>query len=110
MKQGDIIIINFPFTSLKDSKVRPALIISNEKFNKGKNCLLLAISTQKGSPIYSEILEEGDLTSGKLKKQSFIRFHNIFSVDKKLIIKKVASIDNAKIQKTVKKLNSFISV
>lgn len=109
MKQGDIIIINFPFTSFESSKIKPALIISNEKFNKGKNVLLLAISTQKGPPIYSIPLKNGDLSSGKLKKSSYIRFHNILSIEKKLILKKVAQLKKEKIKETTKKLNSFIS-
>jgi len=32
--QGDIVLLPFPYSDLTGSKQRPALIISNEKFNK----------------------------------------------------------------------------
>lgn len=58
MKQGDIITVNFPFTSLKGSKIRPALIISNgKKFN-----------TEKNRRIKSRRHKENKQTTGKLLK------------------------------------------
>lgn len=107
MKQGDIVIINFPFTSLEKSKVRPALVISNEKFNKGVNIILLAISTQKGNKRYCESLEQDDLNSGKLLKESYVRLSNILSLEKKLILKKVGTIKKSKVETVIRKFVNF---
>ncbi len=111
MQQGDIVIINFPFTSLVSSKIRPALIISNEKFNqKGVNLMLLAISTQPGQSFYSAKLTQADLTKGTLLKPSFIRFSNILSLEKKLIIKKVGELSSKKSKLIIQKLIDFLKV
>lgn len=108
MEQGDIVIINFPFTSLENSKIRPALVISNKNFHYAKNVLLLAISTQKGIPLYSTPLRMPDLEIGHLKKESYIKFSNILSIEKKLIIKKVAKLKSGKIREIHKQLDFFI--
>lgn len=108
MQQGDIVIINFPFTNLAESKIRPAVIISNEVFNNGKNVILLAISTKQGPEIYSTTLENSDITKGLLNKNSYIRFSNILSIEKNLILKKVAELKKTKTNLIYKKLNSFL--
>ena len=89
MNQGDKVIVNFPFTSLEQKKIRPALIISNEKFNRGTNVILLAIFGNWNA--YSEELLDEDLEEGKLNKKSYIRFSNIFSFEKRLLIGKIGS-------------------
>ena len=108
MKQGDIVIINFPFTNLESSKVRPALIVSNKSFNNKKNILLLAISTQKWNKDFAVALSQGDLSEWELNKDSFIRMHNILSLEKRLIIKKVAKIKESKLDAVKWKVISFI--
>lgn len=108
MQQGDIVIINFPFTNLTESKIRPALIISNETFNSGKNVILLAISTKQGPEIYSTILKNSDLTKGQLNKNSYIKFSNILSIEKHLIIKKVAELKKVKTNLIYEKIASFL--
>ena len=108
MQQGDIVIINFPFTSFENSKVRPAIVISNSHFNNGKNILLLAVSTKEGLPLYSEKLESKDLKEGKLNKMSYIRFSNILSIEKRLILRKVAELKEAKVKAIYGKLDLFL--
>lgn len=104
MQQGDIVITDYPFTSFTDSKIRPAMVISNETFNKGSNIILLAISTKKG--IYFHELNELDLEKGKLLKKSYIRFSNILSIEKHLILKTVAQL-KPKITKNI--INQMVS-
>ena len=43
MFKGKIVLIPFPFTDLSGSKVRPAIILSNNK--KGEDCLVAFISS-----------------------------------------------------------------
>lgn len=109
MNQGDIVIINFPFTSLEGAKIRPALVISNQRFNKGLNIILLAISTQRGPAIYSHEIKKNDLVKGELLKKSYIRFANILSLEKKLILKKVASLKEDKTAQIAQQLGDFLA-
>jgi mRNA interferase MazF len=101
MNQGDIVIIPFPFTDLSDKKIRPAVIVSNKKFNQLSNVLVAAISTKPGNNDFAITLETSDLKNGELNKSSFIRLQNLFVLEKRLIIKKVAQL-SAKKQKVIK--------
>ena len=106
MRQGDIVTLRFPFTNLQDSKIRPALIISNEKFNQRKNLILIGIY---GTDVadFSEKLVNEDLEEGRLQKESFVRFQNVFTLQKDLVLQKVARINQNKLGKILEKLNSF---
>lgn len=97
MNQWDIIVINFPFTNLADSKIRPALIISNDNFNKKSNIALLAISTQEWNSDFAISLKSKDVEEWVLNKDSYVRMQNILSLEKRLIIKKVARISEDKL-------------
>jgi mRNA interferase MazF len=46
-KQGDIVIVPFPFTDLSNSKPRPAVIVSNEKVHRNGGDIILAQITSK---------------------------------------------------------------
>lgn len=45
--QGDVVLVNFPFTDLTSAKRRPALIVSTTWFNDRpvQDCILVAITS-----------------------------------------------------------------
>jgi mRNA interferase MazF len=45
MKRGDVVIIDFPFTSGSQSKVRPALVIQNDRENRQLAKTIVALIT-----------------------------------------------------------------
>ena len=79
VKQGDIVLIRFPFSDLSGAKVRPALVISNNKYNKEKlNCVVLAMTSNLSKSDYKVIVESKDLASGSLPVKSAIRVDKPF--------------------------------
>lgn len=108
MKAGDIVIVNYPFNNFENAKIRPALVVSNEHFNKSKNLILVAISSQKGLSQYSHPIKQKDLKLGKLKKQSYVRFTAQISFEKKLILRKAASLKPQQFKAIQKQLFSFL--
>jgi mRNA interferase MazF len=109
MRQGDLVIIKFPFSNFKNAKIRPALIISGSRYNKSNNVLLIAISTKKGIPGLTEPLLKEDMKEGKVLKSSYIRYTNIASFEAGLVIKKFGSIRKSKVEKILTKLHSLTS-
>jgi len=108
MKQGDIVIVPFPFTDLSDSKKRPALVISNESFNKERNIMLIAVSTKKGVSKHAKTLFQDNLQEGVLNKDSFLRFHNMFVLEKRIVIKKVAKLKNDYLEEVKKRFIGYV--
>lgn len=87
-EQGDIVQVPFPYSDLSGSKKRPVIIISNQKVNKSMNVICCVISTK---PHKDDILiKENDLEGNQLPFTSYFKPHMIFTVNKNLIIKKLA--------------------
>ena len=108
MKQGEIVILPFPFSDLTSHKLRPALIISNEKYNLKKNIMVICISTKMGVRDYSFSLKQKNLESGVLQKKSYLRFQNIFTIEKRLIRKVVAKLNQASLNEIRNNLKKYI--
>lgn len=104
----DIVLIKFPFTDLSNYKLRPALVISNKDFNKHENLMLIWIYWNKWIDSYSMEIEQDDLKNWRLKKKSYFRFHNIFSLHKSLVEKEVARLDKKALKKIRNKLCDFL--
>ena len=107
-KKWDIVLVKFPFTDLSGYKLRPALIISNDKFNEKDNLMFIWIYWNKWIDSYSMQVSQKDLKEWKLKKQSYFRFHNIFSLHKSLVYKEVAKLEKKTFREIKDKLCDFI--
>jgi|TARA_B100001971_G_C18246978_1_gene575060 mRNA interferase MazF len=104
--QGDIVLLPFPYSDLTGSKQRPALIISNEKFNKTNDriCCLITRNSYLGDAEIKEI----HYTERKLPFKSFIRTYRIFTVDKSVIKRKLCKISLNLHNEVISKINVFI--
>jgi len=45
MKRGDVVLVAWPFTDLTTAKVRPAIVVSSDDFNRGDDRILVAVSS-----------------------------------------------------------------
>lgn len=94
-KQKEIVLLPYPFSDLEGTKVRPAVIVSNDSFNKkSDDCIMVPLTTIIKDEPYSILINQEDLTLGKLLKPSRIRVDKIFAVEKNIILMKIGSINN----------------
>lgn len=107
-KKWDIVLVKFPFTDLSNYKLRPALVISNKNFNRDDNLMLVWIYWNKWIGTYSLELKQNDLEEWSIKKKSFFRFHNVFSLHKSLIDRSVAKIEKKVLEKVKNKYCDFM--
>jgi mRNA interferase MazF len=84
--QGSIVIIPFPFLDKPESKVRPALVVSNSKFNSTTDNLIVVpiTSSMKDMP-YSTVISKDDIAEGELLATSRIRIDKMFSLNRDLV-------------------------
>ena len=79
-------MLSFPFSDLKSHKVRPALVLSNNEYNrKFEDFIAIPLTTNLKSRGYSVLITNRDLESGSLVVQSLIKVDRVFSVSKKLV-------------------------
>lgn len=94
--QKDIVLLPFPFSDLQGSKVRPALVVSNDIFNrKSDDCIMVPLTTVIKDEPYSIVIEQRDLKSGSIPMTSRVRADKLFSVEKKLVLKNIGTINDA---------------
>ena len=107
MKQGDIVLIDFPFSHLRTSKLRPALVLSNSRYNRHANVLVAGIYGR--SHPCSLPISSADLELGALRKDSYIGLQNIVSVDHAIVQPRVvATLTSRKLKSVVKELIHYL--
>ena len=105
---GDIVLVGFPFTNLKQVKVRPALVISSDVVHKEEDDVtLLFISSVIPSDITKFELcfrkNHADFEKSGLKKDSLFKTNKIVTIQKKLIHRKLGTLGDT-IRSELKKI------
>jgi len=106
MLQRDIVLLNFPFSNLKQSKVRPAIILSNNKHNKkSDDIVVVPLTSNLKQTDYDMLISNNNLEKGNLIVNSRVKVDRIFSVDKKLVKMDIGKID----KQTFSKIKTILS-
>jgi mRNA interferase MazF len=106
MKRGSIVLVPFPFSDLQGVKKRPALVLSNQK-SSGDDLIVCAITSQKSLETF--VIEPKNITKGILPKQSYVKYAKIFSIDKNVVIRTVAELNEASMEQIFDKISNVIS-
>lgn len=97
-QRGAVVLIRFPFSNLVQSKIRPALVVSSENFNRGQDLILASISSHPGCVRFSVPISQHDLLQGTLREESFIKCGQLLAAEKRLILKVVGMISTKKLE------------
>lgn len=102
MKQADIILVPFPFSDQSGEKVRPALILSNDKFNKtSDDVIVCAITTTLKPTRYTLVIDKEDFKDGILYEKSAIKVETIVKINKEFVLKTIGTIKQITFSKVV---------
>lgn len=108
--QKDIVLVYYPFSNISGYKLRPAVIISNNNYNKNnEDLLLIGITSSDKSRNYIIDILNSDLVEGNLLLDSKIKVDHLLLAEKTIIKKKIAKISDALFAKVKEKLNELIS-
>jgi mRNA interferase MazF len=81
LSQRDIILIPFPFSDVSGSKVRPALVISNDSYNRVYlDAVVVALTSNISRSPYKVVITNSNLEHGRLPVDSAVRCDKPFSV------------------------------
>lgn len=99
-------ILEFPYSNIAEKKIRPAIVISNARYNRYANILVAGIYGRK-QPL-SISLASGEVRGGTLRKASYISLQNIFSADKVLVRHTVGALTAAKLKEVLAHIEKYI--
>ncbi|MEK6964269.1 MAG: type II toxin-antitoxin system PemK/MazF family toxin [Nanoarchaeota archaeon] len=109
MKQGELLWIQFPYSNLTESKVRPAVIVSNDSYNQqNQDIVVCAITSNLKETPYSLPLENHSLTQGQLTVQSRIRADKILQINKQLALKSFGRINDKTYDRLIAKIKTLV--
>ena len=110
MKQQELVWIKIPFSDFSQTKIRPALVISNNEYNsKCEDMVICAVTSNLQKTAYSVSLEQKDLVSGSLQIESRIKADKIMQIDKKLAIRAFAKINEKKFDETIAEIKKLLA-
>lgn len=104
--KGDVVVLNFPFSDLSQTKRRPALVLASLP---GNDAILCQITSQARSDSSSVALKPADFTAGSLNQISQIRPNRLFTADESIILYRAGHISTTKLTEVVKRLIEILS-
>jgi len=99
---GDVAVVPFPFSERPGTKRRPALTLSDRRFNQAGHTILAMITTKTHSPWPGDRPIE-DLEAAGLPRPCIVRL-KLFTLDNRLILRRTGRLsesDQTAIQKNV---------
>lgn len=113
IKRGDILLLSFPFTDLQTRKVRPALVVSSNSFNRRNQDAIFAFITTKEytSPFDIRIKEtDPSFKTTKLKAASTFRISKLMCLEQKLAVRRLGHTNKIIINKVNTALKSLFDL
>lgn len=98
---GDVVIVRFPFSDLRDSKLRPALVI---RAIQGDDVLLCQITRYSHYPSEELELTTTDFQRGALREASRLRFSKLFTLDRALVRYTIGSLKPEKMREILQRM------
>jgi len=100
ISKGDIVLVNFPFTDLSQTKLRPALVLWLSR--TGNDVTLCAITSQNISNVNLEefVIDASDpeFTNTGLRVSSKVRVTRIATLNHLLVARKLGKLSSKQVQ------------
>src|SRR5438552_45909 len=93
VSRGDVVLVDFPFSSGRGGKVRPALVVQNDRDNRRLANVIIAMITTRTDRARTEatqLLIEIATPEGKqtgLISDSAVNFSNLFTVEQSKLLR-----------------------
>lgn len=104
--RGDIVVVRFPYSDLRDFKRRPALVLAD---CGGDDLVLCQITSQNIKDGFAVSIIPSD-THGKLSVASNIRPNKLFTAEKSIILYKIGTLNGHKLTTVLDKLSKMFGL
>ncbi|UAB75583.1 type II toxin-antitoxin system PemK/MazF family toxin [Mesoflavibacter sp. SCSIO 43206] len=111
--QGDIVIVRFPYTNLRGSKARPAIVVSNSNVNVSSDYIVVMLTTQQISGQFAETISNDDITIDFNPPHSRMNVYckKVAVLDDSVIHRRISQVSNQeKLQEILNKIKSAFDI
>lgn len=99
VNRGDVVLVDYPFTDRRGSKVRPALIVQANSLNHQiTDTILAAISRSTHRASLTQLFVDISTAEGSctgLRQNSMVQCENLLTFDQRFIIAKIGQLPAA---------------
>ncbi|MGH9878626.1 MAG: type II toxin-antitoxin system PemK/MazF family toxin [Nitrososphaerales archaeon] len=86
--QRDIVLVPYPFSDLSQAKYRPAIVMSNDVYNrKFKDFIAIPLTTNPNTRDHTVPVTSREMETGSLTVASVAKVDKIFSLEQKLVVR-----------------------
>lgn len=89
LMQRDIVLLPFPFSNQEGTKVRPAVVLSNNSFNRGEDVIVSAVTSNVSLKGFSVLIDAKDLELKNIRDGCCVKVESILKIDKRLVMKQI---------------------
>ena len=107
-KKGAVVLVPFPFTDLSGVKVRPAIVISTVAM--GEDVVVVFISSRKEGKVRKNDVAVSPSPTNGLKVNSVIKCGKIATLEKKIILGELGTLESPVMKEVDKKLKLVLGV
>ena len=111
ISQRDVVLVSFPFSDLKTSKVRPAVVLSRDSYNRSsEDFVAVPLTSNLKVRGCTALITNKELESGRLVVNSKAKVDRIFSVSQSLVRMTVGRVKVETHQKLVRILTGLVNI
>ena len=109
VKQRELVLLSYPFSDLKSSKVRPVIVVSSDAYNqKFQDMIVVPVTSNLNFRDYALNLSGKDLETGHLITESVIKVDRITSIRQSFVIKPIGKVRSEVLDNIRRILNTII--
>jgi mRNA-degrading endonuclease toxin of MazEF toxin-antitoxin module len=93
ISQRDVVLLSFPFSDLQSSKVRPAVVLSHDSYNRSsEDFIAVPLTSNLRLRDYALLVTNRELEDGHLIVDSKVKVDRVFSVSQQLVRMKIGRV------------------
>lgn len=111
--QGDIIIVPFPFTNQTQSKVRPAVVVSNDNYIFDDLVIIPISSTPVDTELGIQILNEHVTVNLRPKPDgspNYVHCNKLATIEQTLILKRISSLTDIAKEEIYERIQNILTI
>ena len=88
VSQKDVVLIPFPFSDLRQAKFRPAIVMSNDHYNRRfHDFIAIPLTSNPNTRDHTVVVTSKEMATGSLPMDSVAKVDKVFSLERKLIVR-----------------------
>jgi mRNA interferase MazF len=111
-KQGQVVLVLFPFADLGSTKQRPAVVVSASWYNSSRpDCMLAAITSSVPPALEPDMVHiyGAEVQAAGLRMPSVVKAGKVFTIEQDRILKQIGQLSRASLGRVLDGIRLVIS-